>query len=215
MTHIESALYRFSLNLKHLRLAQDVSQVELAKSLHISSRKLQRLESGEAIPSLDLLLKLSKIFNTSLENLVHYKGEENEPITLVDKSNVKGDFLKLKEEILSSNLSDLRKLAQLESFQSCEQPLEITNFVQTIYNKAYNSIIDADALKPVTLYRAGDFWVNRSSFIRLVNEVVGYDEVFYQYKTKLQNITNNIEVGALGVHQYMDNNALSLVMIES
>lgn len=214
MTHIESALYRFTLNLKHLRLAQGISQVELAKELDISSRKLQRLESGEAIPSLDLLLRLSTIFNTSLENLVHYKGEENEPITLLEKSNIQDDFLRLKEEILTASNVDLKQMAQQDSFKNSPHPLKLTNFVQTVFNPAFNSIIDQNTLKPATLYRAGDFWTNRSSFIRLVNHLIGYDEVFYQFKTKLNNTQDNVEVGAIGVHKYMDNTALSLVMIE-
>ena len=57
-------------NLKLLRERMGLSQKDLSAKLGISNRTLQRYESGESEPTLSILINLSKIFDTSIDNIV-------------------------------------------------------------------------------------------------------------------------------------------------
>ena len=70
---VQSKLNRFKVQLKLLRLSTGFSQQELSQKLKISLRSYQRLETGEATPSLDQLLAMTDIFQIKLDDFFHYK----------------------------------------------------------------------------------------------------------------------------------------------
>ena len=57
-----------------LRTEKQMSQGELAEMLEVSRQSISKWENNSAVPELDKLIRLSEIFEVSLDELV--KGEE-------------------------------------------------------------------------------------------------------------------------------------------
>ncbi len=62
------------MRLKELRTKRKISQLKLAMDLNISREALSHYENGKREPSIDMLNKLSKYFNVSIDYLIN--GEE-------------------------------------------------------------------------------------------------------------------------------------------
>jgi transcriptional regulator with XRE-family HTH domain len=60
----------FPANLKYLREERNLSQQEIANIIGIKQRTYSNYERGYTEPSLEILLKISKLFRTSLDMLV-------------------------------------------------------------------------------------------------------------------------------------------------
>ncbi|RGC97986.1 XRE family transcriptional regulator [Subdoligranulum sp. AM16-9] len=60
----------FSMRLKELRKSRKLNQVDLGKIAGITSKQIQRYESGESEPTLSVLVRLSDYFDVSLDYLV-------------------------------------------------------------------------------------------------------------------------------------------------
>lgn len=58
-------------NIKMFRSEKGISQEKLAVALGISSRTLQNYESGETIPTIDMLFEISKLLDVPLNNLMY------------------------------------------------------------------------------------------------------------------------------------------------
>ncbi|MCR0349380.1 transcriptional regulator [Erysipelotrichaceae bacterium AF15-26LB] len=87
----------FSNNLKYLRKQKNYSQDFLAEQLGYKSfTTIQKWESGIAEPSVDVLKKLAKMFNVSMDELL------NEELTDEDDQ-------KIQTSIISKNIRYLRK----------------------------------------------------------------------------------------------------------
>ena len=55
--------------LKDYRKEKDLTQAELAKELDVSRQTVNAIESGKYNPSLELALKISRFFNTQIEEI--------------------------------------------------------------------------------------------------------------------------------------------------
>ena len=87
----------FSNNLKYLRKQKNYSQDYLAEQLGYKSfTTIQKWESGIAEPSVDVLKKLARMFNVSMDELL------NEDLTNENDS-------KIQASIISKNIRFLRK----------------------------------------------------------------------------------------------------------
>lgn len=62
--------------LKQLRVKHQLSQDALAEQLFISRQAISKLENGDTIPDLDNLVRLTEIFDVSLDELVLAKPHE-------------------------------------------------------------------------------------------------------------------------------------------
>ena len=60
----------FKDNLKSLRLFNNLTQQALANRLGVSFKTISHWESGYSEPSLQLLVKLKQVLNTSFEELL-------------------------------------------------------------------------------------------------------------------------------------------------
>lgn len=60
--------------LKEVRKAKNLNQLKVAMDLNISREALSHYETGKREPSLDMLNKLSRYFNVSIDYLIN--GEE-------------------------------------------------------------------------------------------------------------------------------------------
>lgn len=62
--------------IKDLRIDHDMGKKELADKLDISERTLTRYESGISEPTISVLIKLSLLFNVSIDYIAGIKDEE-------------------------------------------------------------------------------------------------------------------------------------------
>ena len=83
-------------SIKALRKAKGLTQEELADLIPISQNALSRWETGGNEPDLKALIKLSKIFQTTIDNIL---GEKPENIVLISKK----EFEDLQETIKKAN----------------------------------------------------------------------------------------------------------------
>lgn len=60
----------FADKLYKLRKAENLSQKELSKNLGVTNKAISKWESGVALPSVGQLIRLSEIFNTSIDDLI-------------------------------------------------------------------------------------------------------------------------------------------------
>ena len=71
-----------SQNIINLRKQNKLTQMELAEKLSFSNKSISKWESGEAIPSVDVLLKMAKLFGVKLDyftTLEHTDEQIKEP----------------------------------------------------------------------------------------------------------------------------------------
>ena len=57
-------------NIYRFRTERNMSQLDLANDLEVSRQSVSKWETGTAVPELDKLVRLSKLFNVSLDELV-------------------------------------------------------------------------------------------------------------------------------------------------
>ena len=69
---------KFNMRLKELRLANGLTQKELAKSIEVGRTTISEYESGKIVPKQEGLLKLANYFNVSVDYLT---GVSDEPAT--------------------------------------------------------------------------------------------------------------------------------------
>lgn len=60
----------FENNLRKLRLNKSITQTELAQKLHLSRTAISNYENGKVQPSLDTLIKISEIFEITIDELI-------------------------------------------------------------------------------------------------------------------------------------------------
>ena len=63
-------------NLKELRQKESISQDDLAAILKVSRQTINSIETGKFDPSLKLVMKMTKHFNVSLEQIFIYEEEK-------------------------------------------------------------------------------------------------------------------------------------------
>ena len=91
--------------IKKLRQEKNMSQKELANKLQVAQNTLSYWESGKYEPDIDTIIKLSEIFNVSIDYLI--KGE-NCPCSC-KKKNI---LLTVREHILIDDFRELNKEGQ-------------------------------------------------------------------------------------------------------
>lgn len=60
----------FAVNLKNLRIEKGLNQTELAEKLFINKSMISSYEKGTRMPSLDILMQLTFIFNVSIDYML-------------------------------------------------------------------------------------------------------------------------------------------------
>ncbi|MFZ2185846.1 helix-turn-helix domain-containing protein [Streptococcus parauberis] len=79
---------KFSEQLKHFRLEKNFSQDYLADQLFISRQAISKWENNEAYPDMTNLIKLSTIFEVSLDQLILGKNPEKTVERIVEKKTL-------------------------------------------------------------------------------------------------------------------------------
>ena len=69
-------MFNFGQHLKILRTQRNITQKKLAESIGVSERGIQNYELNARKPTFDILIKLSRFFDISIDYLV---GETDNP----------------------------------------------------------------------------------------------------------------------------------------
>ena len=88
---------KFNMRLKELRLANGLTQKELAKSIEVGRTTISEYESGKIVPKHEGLLKLANYFNVSVDYLT---GVSDEPATRQHNEHDLGKLLNTLDYIL-------------------------------------------------------------------------------------------------------------------
>lgn len=82
---------KFSEKLIQLRRTTGLSQEELGNKLNVARQTVSKWELGETTPEMDKLIKLSEIFNVTLDELIkdENNNKENSDITLNNTNSQK------------------------------------------------------------------------------------------------------------------------------
>lgn len=71
-------------NIYKLRSAANMSQTDLANALEVSRQSVSKWENNSAVPDLERLINMSKLFDVTLDELVYGKREEAKPEVFQD-----------------------------------------------------------------------------------------------------------------------------------
>lgn len=71
----ETDLKQFGTEIKSVRKAKKITQLQLASLCDIDIRTIQRIEKGEFNPSLRVLIRIANAFDMSLSNLMKQMEE--------------------------------------------------------------------------------------------------------------------------------------------
>ena len=83
------------LNLTKLRKHKKMTQLDLAKEFNFSDKTISKWESGESLPSIDILAQITKYFGITMNDLTDANFEPNQ------NKKQKIDDLKIKKIIVS------------------------------------------------------------------------------------------------------------------
>ncbi len=65
-----------NMNLKRLRQQHQYTQEELAEKLDVSRQVIAKWEKGESTPDIHFCIKLAKLYDVTIDNLVNYNEQE-------------------------------------------------------------------------------------------------------------------------------------------
>ena len=71
-------------NIKKFRVANSLSQVELAKKLGVSKQCVSNWENDNVVPSIDMLIKIARLFKVSTDCLLGLDEKKYLEITDLD-----------------------------------------------------------------------------------------------------------------------------------
>ena len=75
--------YKFGTRIYNLRKGKGLSQSELGDLVGVSNKAVSKWETGEAKPAIPQLIKLSKIFDVSMDDILETKDKIEKQITKI------------------------------------------------------------------------------------------------------------------------------------
>ena len=101
--------------IKELRLARNMNQVELAHKLHVSKQSVSNWENNNILPSIELLKRIANFFSCSTDYLLEIEqGAQTidvTSLTLEQRAHI---------DYLISNYAKLNEYEKIFSFSSLE-----------------------------------------------------------------------------------------------
>ena len=67
----------FAQNLIELRKLHNLSQEELAEKIHVTRQTISKYETNESLPDIEKCAALAEVFGVTVDDLIHYRKEEN------------------------------------------------------------------------------------------------------------------------------------------
>lgn len=92
----------FAVNLKNLRIEKGLNQTELAEKLFINKSMISSYEKGTRMPSLDVLMQLTFIFNVSIDYMLGVqRNEVKDKQKNIDISGLNDNQIKIIENLIN------------------------------------------------------------------------------------------------------------------
>ena len=165
----------FGDKLQQLRKQASLTQKELATKLCLTRQAIAKWENGAGLPDIDNLIKISKFFNTTLDELLDYKIETvelkvddaSEQLNRNDVKQVGG----IKELIISKfpKAIEIYKLEQeinlkiwqeiVYSLFNIDVVLELHDFIQN--GVVYSFYIEEENYQYLVLYKKSTLFIKR------------------------------------------------------
>ena len=84
------------LNIANLRKEKNLTQEELANIINVSPKTISSYETNRSIPNIEILILLSKVLNTSINDILNLKEDNNNEVKKIyQKNNLKNNILKI------------------------------------------------------------------------------------------------------------------------
>lgn len=143
----------FKQNLIEKRLEKNLTQTDIAEYLNLSTQSISKWETGEAIPSIEYILKLSKLFNCSADDLFLCRKPQNKNLQLsafgdnlrdlIDNSDYEVSDL---AEFLGISTQAIYKWEKGTAFPKLDYILRLTRYfscsIDDLFNKTAKYNID-------------------------------------------------------------------------
>ena len=160
--------------LKLLRQAHNLNQVQLAEELHVSKQSVSNWENNSIMPSIEILLKISKYFRVSTDYLLE-----------LDDGNYTEDMLSERQRAI---LNFVREFISIKGYPPSVREIGVAvglSSSASVHNHLKNleqfGFLLRDAAKPraLDLISQNDAWRNKQVVpVPLVGKVTAGD-VFY------------------------------------
>ena len=84
------------LNITNLRKEKNLTQEELANLINVSPKTISSYETNRSIPNIEILILLSKVLDTSINDILNLKEDNNNEVKKIyQKNNLKNNILKI------------------------------------------------------------------------------------------------------------------------
>ncbi|MBX9850125.1 MAG: LexA family transcriptional regulator [Cytophagaceae bacterium] len=189
-------------NIKHLRKQKGLTQEQLAEKIGIKRSLLGAYEEGRAEPGLDYLIKISKIFDVSVDNLISEDLTDPERQKAVMQKDIEGKKLRVlaitvdKDDNENIQLVPQKAAAgYLNGYADPEYVSELPQFYLPIFsNGSYRAFeISGDSMLPINpgsivIGQYIDNWKNikddKTYILVTQREGIVYKRVFNNIKAK-------------------------------
>lgn len=74
--------------IKNLRLARNMNQIQLARNLNVSKQTISNWENNNILPSIEMLIKISRFFSVSTDFLLELDSRTYIEITGLSKTQL-------------------------------------------------------------------------------------------------------------------------------
>lgn len=158
----------FEEKLIKLRKQKALSQEELAQKLDVTRQTISKWELGQAKPDMDNLIKLSEIFNISVDDLTN---EKNETITKKNEGNKNKKIIILAVAVLLlfvliGSVFAIEKMKALNNYRQ-----DINNYRQEFNSKKENVLEQIQSIQEETKQAEKDFEKTKKNQAEKVNEI--------------------------------------------
>lgn len=85
-------------NIRQKRKASGLSQEQLAEQMGVSRQAVTKWESGQSAPSTENLIRLSKLLNTTVEQLTDVQPKPQESASPIQSDDIAAQMLDLMEK---------------------------------------------------------------------------------------------------------------------
>lgn len=134
-------------NLKKIRKGKGLTQQEIAKLLNISQATYWGYEIEKYEPSIEILIKLSKILNVSIDKLI---GNENE--FTIDISNMN----EIQQELIKNYVATIKEASWSELMNMHNEML-----AQQVYNNEHPEEVKAKQAQREYERKANEAWIKK------------------------------------------------------
>ena len=126
--------YKFGTRIYNLRKGKGLSQSELGALLGVTNKAVSKWENGEAKPAINQLMKLSKLFDVSMDDIINSKEEDEKGLELLKKAGEQGDkeseklYKRMNGAIDYDKINKIFEEAKKESIKTIDMDIEFAGF---------------------------------------------------------------------------------------